>query len=252
MTVYTCAESLEAMMTCIYEAWAARRGHQNVRLELEPIFQQEMFCEYIHVDADQGKAEKVIRSIQRKISFEAWIQIYYAAMSFEPGRLDVIYRFLVLGFAYGKRITDMLTAAPVSELFRLKRKVGNEMHYFREFTRFTSLDGKVYVSHVEPKCNVVAMVAEHFSDRMPSEHWMIIDDNRSIAAVHPKDQSFYMTELSDKEMRVLKETEQQKDIYTELWKEFFVSIGIKERENPSCQRNLMPIWYRKHMTEFMV
>ena len=36
----------------------------------------------------------------------------------------------------------------------------------------------------------------------------------------------------------------------DLWKDFFNTIGIKERENYQCQRNLMPLWYRKHMTEF--
>lgn len=251
MTVYTCRDDLEAMLTCIYDAWAGKMGHKNIRLELEPVFQQEMFCDYIHVEADREKAEKVVRSIQKKISFEAWMQVYYAAMSFETGRLDAIYRFLLLGFAYGGKVTDMLAAEPVMELFRLKRKVGNEMHYFREFTRFTSMDGKVYVAHIEPKCNVTAMVAEHFADRMPSEYWMIIDDNRSIAAVHPKDQPFYMTSLTEKELQTLKRTEEQSDIYTELWKEFFRSIGIEARKNPRCQRNLMPLWYRKHATEFM-
>lgn len=251
MTIYTCNDTLEAMMTCIFDAWAGKLGHKNIRLELEPVFQQEMFCDYIHIGADAEKAEKVIRSIQKKISFEAWQQVYMAAMSFEAGRLDAIYRFLLMGFAHGRKVTDMLAAEPVMELLRLKRKVGNEMHFFREFTRFTSLDGKVYVSHIEPKCNVVAMVAEHFADRMPSEYWMIIDDNRRIAAVHPKDQPFYMTELTDEETEALAETEHRRDIYTDLWKEFFKSIGIEARKNPGCQRNMMPLWYRRHATEFM-
>lgn len=249
MTIYTCEDTLEGMMTCIYEVWAGKKGAQNVRLEVEPIFQQEMFCEYIHVEADADKTEKVIRSIQKKISFEAWCQVYYAAMSFEAGKLDAIYRFLRLGFAYGRKVTSMMAEEPVLEMLRLKRKVGNEMHFFREFVRFHSLNGSVYVSHIEPKCNVTAMVAEHFADRMPSEHWIIIDDQRCLAAVHPKDQKFYMTQLTKEEMEVLQKTEEQQDIYTDLWKEFFVTIGIEQRKNPRCQRNLMPLWYRRHMTE---
>ena len=75
MTIYTCEDTLEGMMTCMYEVWAGKKGAQNVRLEVEPIFQQEMFCEYIHVEADADKTEKVIRSIQKKISFEAWCQV---------------------------------------------------------------------------------------------------------------------------------------------------------------------------------
>ena len=66
----------------------------------------------------------------------------------------------------------------VMRMLELRRKVGNESHHFNEFARFQSLDRKVYVSHLEPKSDVIMLVGRHFADRMPSEHWMIIDDNR--------------------------------------------------------------------------
>ena len=39
-------------MTCIYDAWveAVRIGHNQIQVKKEPIFQQTMFDEYIHVD----------------------------------------------------------------------------------------------------------------------------------------------------------------------------------------------------------
>lgn len=251
MTIYTCGESFEEMMTCIYEAWAGRRGHANVKLQLEPVVQPELFCEYIPVGADAEKAQKVVRAIRQKISAEAYRQVFYAAMSCFPDRLEAIYRFLVLGFACGAGVTDMFSEAPVMRVLELSRKCGNETHYFREFTRFVCVDEKVYVAHIEPKCNITAMTARHFADRMPSEYWMIIDDNRRIAAVHPKNQPFYMTGLSAEEMQRLAEARRQNDLYTELWKEFFRSIGIAQRSNEKCQRSLMPLWYRKHVTEFL-
>ena len=41
MMVFTCLPDFEAMMTCIYDAWdwALKNGHENLRLELEPIIQ---------------------------------------------------------------------------------------------------------------------------------------------------------------------------------------------------------------------
>lgn len=249
MTVFTCEETFEAMMTCVYDAWASRLGHDNLRLQLEPVLQQGLFCTYVHVDADTGKASSVVRSVQRKISYAAYRQIFLAAMSFEPERLDAIYRFLVLGFAVGKRVTDMLFRPEVVWMLELSRKTGNEAAYFREFTRFSRV-GQIYVAHIEPKCNVTAISAAHFADRMPSEYWMMIDDNRRIAAVHPKNQSFYMTRLSVDEMSRLLETEERGDEYTDLWREFFRSTGISTRKNYECQRGHMPIWYRKHATEF--
>ena len=204
MKVYTCDETFEAMMTCIYEAWASGAGHRNLRLELEPVEQRELFCEYIHVEGDAGKAERVVSAIRKKISPEAFRWVYQAAMNDEKGRLDSIYRFLLLGFYYGRTITDMLGEAHVMEILRLKRKTGNEAGFFREIARFVSMDGKVYVSHIEPKCNILDQVAPHFADRMPSEYWIIIDDNRKLAAVHPKEAEFYLTVLSDEELIRLK------------------------------------------------
>ena len=66
MVVFTCKDDFESMMTCIYDAWAARLGHSNIRLAIEPVGNLELFCEYRHVEKNQEKAEKVIRTIQRK------------------------------------------------------------------------------------------------------------------------------------------------------------------------------------------
>ncbi len=249
MTVFTCKESFEAMMTCIYEAWHSKLGHENIRLQLEPVEQEELFCDYVSVQADAGKARKVTDAICRKISGEAYRQVFLAAMSFQEERLDAVYRFLVLGFSVGRRLTDMLFRPEVAWILELSRKSANEASYFREFTRF-SLAGSVYVAHIEPKCNVTAISAAHFADRMPSEYWILIDDNRMIAAVHPKDRPFYMTELSREEFAALQRTEERQDGYTELWREFFRSITIDARKNEKCQRGHMPLWYRRHAVEF--
>ena len=69
MKIYTCKDRLEDIMTCIYDAWseALRIGHDQIQLKKEPILQQTMFDEYVHVDGDNVKAEKVIRSVRRHI-----------------------------------------------------------------------------------------------------------------------------------------------------------------------------------------
>ena len=55
MIVYTCEDTFEAMMTCIYDAWASKEGHQNIRLKTEPIGTMELFCEYRTVTSDPVK-----------------------------------------------------------------------------------------------------------------------------------------------------------------------------------------------------
>ena len=240
-------------MTCIYDAWseALRIGHDQIQLKKEPILQQTMFDEYVHVDGDNVKAEKVIRSVRRDISDEAYLDVYYATLSAEEDALQAIYNFLRVGFAVGSKVLEQYSNPHVMRMLELRRKVGNESHHFNEFARFQSLDRKVYVSHLEPKSDVVMLVGRHFADRMPSEDWMIIDDGRCLGVVHPKDEPFYVTEFREEEMERLCQTEKQDDLYTQMWKEFFHTIAVEKRENPVCQRNLFPLRYRKHVTEFL-
>ena len=66
--------------------------------------------------------------------------------------------------------------------------------------------------------------------------------------IYKADCDYYLTDLSQKEMDRL--SQKTNDPFVELWKGFFENIGIKERRNPKCQRNMLPLWYRKHMPEF--
>jgi len=250
MTIFTCCDNFEAMMTCIYDAWSARLGHNNIRLEIEPITQTELFCDYVHIDADSEKVAKIVQAIQRKISFAAYQAIFSAAMSFKENKLDCIYRFLVLGFHYGQDVLKMLQEPAVLAIFELNRKVSNEAHFFREFIRFFALGDNPLITHIEPKCNVLTLIAPHFADRMPSENWIIIDDLRTIAIVHPADESFYLTPLNQEEFDIFLQSKSQADEFIDLWKGFFHSVTIEARKSHHRQRTMMPLWYRKNVTEF--
>ncbi len=83
---------------------------------------------------------------------------------------------------------------------------------------------------------------------------MIIDDNRKYGVVHSgaeESSGMYIRELDEREMQVLHQTELQTDAFVRLWKTFFHTIGIEQRKNLTCQRNMIPIWKRKHAVEFM-
>ena len=72
MYIFTCEHKWEAMLTCIYDAWASKKGHANIKLMLEPVEQYSLFDTYTHVDADAKKAESVMRSVKNKISLRLY------------------------------------------------------------------------------------------------------------------------------------------------------------------------------------
>ena len=125
------------------------------------------------------------------------------------------------------------------------------MAAIREIARFTAVQGRVYVCHIEPKDDVALLVASHFADRMPSEYWLIVDDGRRYAVVHPVDSDMYVRRLTDQEMETLGSAEYMEDDYTDMWRTFFSAVSVEQRENYRCQRSMFPLWSRKHATEFL-
>lgn len=252
MTIFYCADDFESMMTCIYDAWDSGLGHEHVRLVKGMIEQMNFLDEYVFVKPDEEKVTKVVRSIQRKISNEVYVDVFYATLSYLPDALDAIYRYLILGFRYGKEVREMLQRSEVLRMMEIRRSTGNEAYSFREFCRFSSYNNQVYISIIEPKSNVLVLVAEHFLDRMPSENWILIDPNRRLCAVHEKNSPFYLRSLSQEELDSLLKLADRKDEFTHLWKAFFDTIAIKQRENRVCQMNHIPIWKRKNAVEFQM
>lgn len=57
--------------------------------------------------------------------------------------------------------------------------------------------------------------------------------------------------LTQEEAKKLEELSEQQEEYVDLWKTFFDKIVIKERINKKLQTNMLPLRYRKHMTEFI-
>jgi len=251
MVVFSCAPNWESMLTCIYYAWTSRIGHQNIRLELEPIEQMSFLDEYRHIDADIDKAESVMLAVKNKISPYFYHQLAYCSMAYESDILDVLYHVMMLGFKYGTDSLKMYQFRDVMRYQEIHKRLSNEVCRFKEVVRFHEIQKKLYVAHLEPKSRIVMSLGPVFMDRMPSEHWMIVDDVHREAIIHPKDEMFYMKGLSDFEFERLKETEEENDGYTDLWKVFFDSIAIKERTNPKCQMSHMPLWARKHAVEFL-
>ncbi|MDD5937069.1 MAG: TIGR03915 family putative DNA repair protein [Clostridiales bacterium] len=252
--IYQCEDSVEGIFTAVYVAWAARYGHDYIKLQIKSedgSTNYELFSEYIDVKKDSALADKVAESIRKKISVSAYQMVVRAALSDHPCKANSIYHFLVRGFAMGAKVVDHLSDKYVQDIFEMNRRVGNDSHYYKEFLRFQELENKVLLAKIEPKCNVVELITPHFADRLAAENFLILDVKRKIATVHQANNSWFLTYLSNDEVEQLLSLAESQQDYEQLWRTFFDSIAIKERENYACQRNHVALHYRKYMTEFM-
>jgi probable DNA metabolism protein len=247
---FVCKDEFGAIMSCVYEAWRWENRGYKVELAVEAAENYRLFCVEHPVEYDEERSCKVIRSIRTKISERAFQLVYDCAMSVYPEKVQVIYEFLRIGFSRGATAVDCLTEEPVIRIVEITRQVGNEAHRFIQFARFSRLEEGVLCSLIEPRSNVLTMIAPHFSDRMISENWMIVDKKRKLAVLHPSDRPWYLRSLTAEEFAQILDFDRDHEEYAALWRTFFEHIGIKQRKNTRCQDNFMPKWYRTNMTEF--
>jgi len=209
-----------------------------------------MFSEYREVPVEAWKAERVAAKIKSFMSEEAYVYLYRAALHKSPERADWILRFIALGLKSGRQVLKKLQEPAVYEIFQMNRYVGNEAHFLVEFLRFEKLPSGVYYGKVGPENQVLELVAVHFADRFPDMDWLIYDEKHGTAAIHSRTGNWVIKEgVTDEEISKWKGTGGP-DIYVDMWKTFFETIAIEERRNPRCQRNMLPLRYRKYMTEF--
>lgn len=251
-TVFVCEDSLDGILTGVYEAWDSHLGHRNVRLKTEAEDNLELFCSYRQVDTDLAKAEKVLRTVERRLGPGAREAICYGAAAEDSGKADAIYRMIVIGLHLknGRDVINCIQNQEISLVMRLRQRTFHEVHHFLGFLRFTELENGLLYACIEPSCAVLPLLAPHFADRYCQEDWVIHDLTRRQLALHRKGRPWFLMEEEGLDRDFLSRFSREEERLQKLWRTFCTSVTIKERENPKCQRNLLPLRFRPCMTEF--
>lgn len=251
--VYQCENTIEGILTGIYQAWSKAYGHEYIRLavpELEDNPNLEFFCEYYTVVPVSEQAEKVARTIRDRISVRVYETMIHALFSNRPDKADAVYHMLVGAFRYGEGILGHLTEPAVQAVFEMSRYVGNEAHLYNGFLRFEESCNGVMLARFQPINDLLEVVAPDFENRFSRENFIIYDTGRQKAAFHRAGYPFVVRQVTLEEMQQFMQCSEREMEFQHFWQTFFETIAIAERENPKLQRNMMPLHYRKYMTEF--
>ena len=247
--IYTCEDSLEGILSAVHAAYMSRYGHGYQSLEVGTSMNLSLFSDVIPVVTDMEKAMRVADAVIHKISAFAWHWVKYGAMSCHMDKGDIIYKFLVKGFRTGPEITEYLADPVVNRLMKLSREVSRETDHMYGFLRFRELKNGVLFATIAPKHHQIPLIAGHFSDRFPMENWMIYDEYRHEVCVHEAGKDWFLADSVTADPWVSSRVSDSQRLFEERWKGFYETIGIRERENSKCRRNMMPKMYWKNMTE---
>lgn len=261
MYIFLCEDSPDGIFCGIYNAYESRLGHSNIQLQIAASENNyELFQEYISVAVDLEKSQKVSRTLRKHFGFEVYSMIYQAAVSDgRPQRqkhsfdkADAIYKSVVLGLSLpdGSRLMDYLHEPYVHQVFLLNRSSYNEAHHLLGFLRFQELQNGILFATIHPKNDVLALLSDHFCDRLLQENFIIYDESRKKAALHKKGSSYLLADASDMNDCFIHTYSSNELEYQRLWKGFFDSVAIKARENSKLQNQNIPKRFQKDAVEF--
>jgi len=202
--------------------------------------------EIYEVATDNHQSTRVLKGMREKISNEATNRVYNALLSYEEDKYMAIFNYVLLGFSIGHMVDSHLQEDCVREVHRLSKRVGGETHLLLGFSRFAETEGGVLYAVITPKNDVLSLVADHFSRRLMNNAWIIHDKSRNQAAIYDGN-SYIITKIPGN--AVVNYAEGEKEIQ-EMWVTFFNALAIDARKNPKLQRQMLPLYFRKNMTEF--
>lgn len=250
--VYICNDSITGIFSAIYDAWRTRPIEGQVGIALKGMVEQELFCEYFEVEENIKKAVAVENMIKRHLGSHAYWCIYHAILSNDSQKGDAILGIMLEArhIPISSKIMEHLSHPKVQKVFELSRKVSNEANFYKELVRFEELQSGILFSEIEPKCQILSCMGDHFEKRFPLENWMIYDKTHNMFLVHESRKHWILVLNQKIDIENAKKISRKEAVYVKLWKNFFESISIKERESYERQRQHLPLRYRGHMTEF--
>lgn len=235
--------SFDGLLQCLFESY-----HHKVLPDRLCTFETHvplLMEETLQVINQAHNIERVRDGIMQQLGSETLIKAMRVFLSDEAEIDRYLLLYLRIGFKDPKSLQNQ-TLESVRIVEKASLRIGRETHKYTGFVRFQQLEDNLLYAPIEPQCNVLPLLAGHFSHRLPNESWIIHDKKRQLALVHDTSRT-QIHQVHTMDAPVLHQDELA---IQQLWKHFFKSVTISERENPSCQRNHVPHYYRNYLTEF--
>ena len=243
MLYYIYDGSFDGFLSCIYHNYKSKK---TSGIYQDKLYQYSITDDYIMIDTNIEFADIVYNAIETKISKEAMNMIYYAFLSCERDKDNIILNFIKFAFIKGKIAIDMYTNDCVLPIREIYTRVSREEHGFLGLLRFSDIGGILYAKY-SPDNNITVLITEHFADRYKYEKFIIHDEKRNLASIYANG----TWEIVDASMIREISLSDSEIILQKLWKEYFTTLAIEGRKNAKLQNQKVPQKYRKNIVEFM-
>lgn len=208
------------------------------------------------VPASSARAAHFAQRLRAASAHAVMRNVLYNYLSELVGFEDALLAYVRMAFTRGADVDRYHAHDAVRTVHTCTRKVGHEMHRLTGLARFRELrDGSLWAP-LAPDHNVVCGVAAHFRRRMPSCVWVVYDVRRGYGVRWDTHALTLVTMNGELSAAVMQNPHAVDELYTDterayqrLWQNYFESISIAARRNPSLQRRNMPQRYWRYLIE---
>lgn len=239
--IYCYDGSFQGFLSCVFDSYAQREIPAGFCSDGDALL---TLFETRTVAADPAHAERVLRKVTA-LSPEAALLLRRGFLTCLPEKELHLFRLIAKLLRDGPHFLRDRSDETLYPVVRAVQHLGGEVHLLKGFVRFSDLGG-VLGGEIEPKNRVLPLLGGHFAARYHNERFFLYDRTHKEALFHVPGQTV-IRPLEDFQMAPPDETEAQ---YRLLWKRFYDTIAIKERENPRLRMSNMPKRYWNTMTEF--
>lgn len=239
--IYHYDGTLDGFLCCVFESYAKKETPSSIVSLDEQVVS---LFDSRTILTDKSKANRVYKKIVKLSPFTANLIKKGHLTCLEDKEMH-LYHLIVRLLNQGGGWLGNQTDPQISPIVQAIRHMEREAHLLRGFVRFSILGGAL-VGEIEPKNQVLPLLRHHFCQRYQNESFFIYDRTHKQALFYANGKST-IAPLESFQMAQGDETEA---MYRTLWKQFYDTIAIKERKNPTCRRTQMPQRYWSTMTEF--
>lgn len=246
MLVYD--DTWEGFLTAVFYAYAeggAARSTARIAIasctRCQPCWEQELR----EIATDDALADRVVKGIQRTMGQAGYEQVWTGFLSGDSRKEEILFPFIRLGMKEGRRVHQLITDDRVIAMNKLSGLVGREAHMLIQFTRFSCMEGGVYYAAVTPEHRCLPLIMPHFAERFNIQPFILHDKTHNVAGVFDRKEWV----IASAEGLTLPDSSADQRSWERMWKAFYDTITIRERENPRCRMNHMPKKYWKNLVE---
>ncbi|MFC3902940.1 probable DNA metabolism protein [Acinetobacter marinus] len=268
--IYCFDGTLTGLLCCVFRAFQFREyqveihafdAHQNASARQS--LQDNLFNVSIEVASQDTQAQRVWNALKQKLSNNALRQLYYAFLAENTDAYQHIFNYCIYIFRHAQcqqihSLEKNYTHPSVLAIAQWAKKVGREKHRMEAFIRFKKSSEGVFLSLIAPDFNVLPLIQRHFRNRYQDQRWLIYDEKRHFGVYYDL-QQIQEVDLSAQSIDAQKEIggsqqflidlDDQEALYDQLWKDYFQSINIKERQNIKLHVQCVPKRYWRYLNE---